>query len=331
MSQGVNFEQLSANVSTISTLSTVSTLRSKSAVLPQFCVKMGSSRKDIMPEDHINLQEFDISPTLGFLSSSPPITRLPEEYDSWEHILSDLPRLIAQGQLEKTIKSLRSLETTYLTSELQWKRAYVLLAFIIHAYIWGQRKVIDTVPTELAEPFLQICAHFRMQPALSYAGLCLWNWGTKLEGSYDLGNLWTSASFTGTADEAAFYLIPVMIESEGGHLVQRLLNVIEAASREEWDVVSTGLKHCEATLRRMIDVLALMNAHCDPMVFFSQIRPFLAGPNVKFARANGEELHVTCVGGSGAQSTLFMSIDRLLGVTHDSTLFQVGCSPRQAL
>ena len=275
------------------------------------------------------LQEFDISPSLGFLSCSPPIARLPEEYDSWEQIASGLPGIIAQGQLEKTIESLATIETTYLTLDLQWKRAYVLLAFITHAYVWGKGTKIDTVLPALSEPLLQVCAHLGMQPVLSYAGLCLWNWEKwKHEALYDLCNLRTFASFTGTADEAAFYLVPVMVEAKGGHLVATLLNTIDAGAREDWDAVSTALKHCEATLRQIIDVLALLNSHCDPFVFFGRLRPFLAGLEVKFARANGEEVHVKCVGGSAAQSTLFMSIDRLLGVKHHSTLFKVGYSVR---
>jgi len=285
-----------------------------------------------MPVDSIILREFDISPSLGFLPSSPPLARLPEEYNPWEQVASDLPGLIAQqGQLRKTIESLPTIETTYLTSHPQWRRAYVLLAFMTHGYVWGPGGTVATVPPALSEPFLQVCTHLGMQPVLSYAGLCLWNWETtksEASPSHDLCNLRTFASFTGTADEAAFYLVPVMVEAKGGHLVASLLNAIEAGTRGDWEDVSAALEHCEGVIRQMSDVLGLLNSNCDPMVFFERLRPFLAGLEVKFARANGAEMHVKCVGGSAAQSTLFMSIDRLLGVKHHSTLFQVGHSVR---
>jgi indoleamine 2,3-dioxygenase len=286
--------------------------------------------------ESIILSEFDISRSLGFLPPSPPLARLPEEYNPWEQVASDLPGLITQqGQLRKTIESLPTIETTCLTSDPQWRRAYVLLAFMTHGYVWGAGRTVATVPPALSEPFLQVCTHLGMQPVLSYAGLCLWNWQTTkseaASSSYDLCDLRSFASFTGTADEAAFYLVPVMVEVKGGHLVARLLDAIEAGARNDWDAVSVALKHCEGTLRQMIEVLGLLNVNCDPIVFFEGIRPFLAGLEVKFARENREEMLVKCVGGSAAQSTLFMAIDSLLGVKHHSTLFQVGHSTQQPI
>ena len=203
-----------------------------------------------------------------------------------------------------------------------------------------------------------------MQPTLSYAGLCLWNWQIKdtasrdgLDGEDDrqvngvegsikpgLGNLDDLdclVSFTGTRDEAVFYLVPIMVEAEGGRLMSLLLEAMkEAAQGGNHERILNALKETHHSLPKMSALMKLLHEQCDPKVFYQQVRPFFPGakgmeekgmPNgVVFRRSEGSKVNAKCVGGSAAQSSCFQFVDSALSVKHrpvgtdkGDTVFQV--------
>jgi len=67
---------------------------------------------------------------------------LPDYYNEWETICSGLYKLRIENQLAEKVTLLPVLSTKHLENEPAWRRAYVLLGFIMNAYIWGPAKAL---------------------------------------------------------------------------------------------------------------------------------------------------------------------------------------------
>ena len=94
-------------------------------------------------EDVLKLDNYQISPTLGFLPSELPLTKLPKYYVEWETICSNLNALRIEKKLAARVAQLPLLTTLHLANEPEWRRAYVLLGFIANAYIWGSKRPVE--------------------------------------------------------------------------------------------------------------------------------------------------------------------------------------------
>ena len=88
----------------------------------------------------MQLEDYDVSATYGFLPSEPPLNKLPDYYGAWERICANLYTLRSEGRLADEVSNLPVLSTEVLAHEPEWRRAYVLLGFIAHAYIWGSQE-----------------------------------------------------------------------------------------------------------------------------------------------------------------------------------------------
>lgn len=85
----------------------------------------------------VTLDGFAISKN-AFLPAAPPLPCLPDVYyEPWEAIAKDLLALIQHRQLRNLVKGLPLLDTDRLITEPEWRRAYVALSYISHAYIWS--------------------------------------------------------------------------------------------------------------------------------------------------------------------------------------------------
>jgi indoleamine 2,3-dioxygenase len=85
-----------------------------------------------------NISDYGISSEYGFLPSQLPLQHLPDPYyNKWEAIVANLQALILSKRLRGVIDRLDVLSTAGLEHDAEWRRAYMLLAFIAHAYIWG--------------------------------------------------------------------------------------------------------------------------------------------------------------------------------------------------
>lgn len=83
------------------------------------------------------LHSHDISKN-GFLPDQEPLRRLPSPYYApWELVLDDLPSLIKKRLIQIVLDRIPVLSTSKLHTEAEWRRAYVILSFFTHAYIWG--------------------------------------------------------------------------------------------------------------------------------------------------------------------------------------------------
>lgn len=84
------------------------------------------------------LRSYGVSVRNGFLPEQPPLATLPDiYYGPWESILQRLPALITTLRIRSEIDALPLLETSKLHTEAEWQRAYSILGFLTHAYIWG--------------------------------------------------------------------------------------------------------------------------------------------------------------------------------------------------
>lgn len=288
-------------------------------------------RVDMLPPIP-NLSDYGISPTHGFLPDVLPLTRLPDPYyNKWEAVVANLQALILSRRLRGVVDRLPILSTIGLEHEAEWRRAYSLLCFMAHGYIWGGDHPCDTLPPPITVPLLDICEHLELPPVATYAGLCLWNFKPLFvdEDIDNLENIATLNTFTGSLDESWFYLVSVAIEARGAPIVPLMLTAIAAAREGDVAAVARCLRGFAERLTDLTNLLQRMHESCDPTVFYNRIRPFLAGsqnmaeaglPNgVNYDNGSGKTDYRFYSGGSNAQSSLIQFFDVALGVDHRPT------------
>ena len=82
--------------------------------------------------------DYGVSQYYGFLPNELPLEILPDPYyKRWEYVVSNLQALLLSKRLRHTIESLPIVTASRLRTPAEWRRAYVLLSFMTHAYIWG--------------------------------------------------------------------------------------------------------------------------------------------------------------------------------------------------
>lgn len=88
----------------------------------------------------IDLSKFAVTQNAFLPATSPPTCLSDSYYEPWELIAQHLPALIESNRIRDSVNQLPVLSTDQLVSEQEWRRAYVVLAFMAHAYIWGGDK-----------------------------------------------------------------------------------------------------------------------------------------------------------------------------------------------
>lgn len=279
-----------------------------------------------------DLSDYGISPTNGFLPDVLPLTRLPDPYyNKWEAIAANLQALILSKRLRAVIDRLPVLSTIGLEHDSEWRRAYSILCFMAHGYIWGGDRPADRLPAPLAVPLLQIAERLELPPVATYAAVCLWNFKPLFvdEPIDSLENLATLTTFTGSLDESWFYLVSVAIEARGAPAIPIMLEAIAAVRRNDADTVTRCLLAFAECLDQVGTLLARMHESCDPTIFYHRIRPFLAGSKnmadaglprgVIYEDGSGVDEYRQYSGGSNAQSSIIQFFDIVLGIKHRPT------------
>ncbi|BAE58318.1 Indoleamine 2,3-dioxygenase [Aspergillus flavus] len=280
----------------------------------------------------VSLDEYGVSLQNGFLPHSPPLKTMESPYYwPWEHIVSDLPDHIRFRTIRQAVETLPVLSTSKLQGEPEWRRAYLLLAYLTHAYIWGGEKPKDVLPPAISSPFLEVSSHLELPPCATYAALNLWNYATS-DPNADLTDpdlLSVTASFTGTKDEEWFLMISVALEAKGAQLIPLMLDTIHAVSIDDAQLACDSLLALSEGLKELRKLLERMYEKNRPSVFYHQLRPLLAGsknmasaglPNgVFYDIGDGQGQWHQYSGGSNAQSSLIQTFDIFLGVEHIAT------------
>ena len=87
------------------------------------------------------LCDYEISPHYGFLPMELPLKVLPDPYyNRWDAVIGNLQALLLSRRLRGVVDRLPVLSTSRLQHPAEWRRAYHVLAFMTHAYIWGGDK-----------------------------------------------------------------------------------------------------------------------------------------------------------------------------------------------
>ncbi|OAA69138.1 indoleamine 2,3-dioxygenase [Cordyceps fumosorosea ARSEF 2679] len=239
----------------------------------------------------------------AFLPDQSPVAVLSDPYYApWEAIGQNLAELIDTDAIRDAVRRMPLLSVDKLVSEPEWRRAYSMLAFMTHAYVWGGDKPEEILPPQISVPFLQVSAHVELPPVLTYAAANLWNFTCPSGSSFsDSEQLSLCFSFTGTASESRFLLLSVAM-------------------------VAAGLDALRACIDGVAALLDRMPERCDPMIFYHRIRPFLAGSQnmaaaglprgVFYDEGDGKGEWRRLRGGSNGQSSLIQFFDVVLGVEH---------------
>ncbi|KAI9892034.1 MAG: hypothetical protein M1814_002229 [Vezdaea aestivalis] len=278
------------------------------------------------------VEDYDVSPVHGFLPTEAPLQRLPDPYYfPWEATVGNLQGLLLSRRLRGVVDNLPILSTTNLNTLSEFRRAYSVLAFMTHGYIWGGDTPSKIVPPTITIPFLAVSESLGLPPVATYAAVCLWNYKPLFpdEPIDNLENLSTLMTFSGSLDESWFYLVSVAIEARGGPLISLMLDTIAAARSNNRKSVVRYLQIFAERIDELASLLLRMYDNCDPHVFYHRIRPFLAGsknmsdaglPNgVIYDDGSGNERYREYSGGSNAQSSLMQFFDVVLGIEHRQT------------
>ncbi|KAK0707871.1 Indoleamine 2,3-dioxygenase [Lasiosphaeris hirsuta] len=278
------------------------------------------------------LADYGISPTNGFLPEVLPLARLPDPYyNKWEAVAANLQALILSKRLRGVVDRLPMLSTIGLEHDAEWRRAYSLLSFMAHGYIWSGDSPSDRLPPAIAVPLLKISQHLEVPPVATYAAVCLWNFKPLFmdEDIDNLENLASLNTFTGSIDESWFYLVSVAMEARGAPTIALMLTAIAAARENDAATVTRCLGSFAERVDDLTTLLQRMHESCDPTIFYNRIRPFLAGSKnmadaglphgVIYEDGTGTETYRQYSGGSNAQSSLIQFFDVVLGIEHRPT------------
>ncbi|KAG0638022.1 indoleamine 2,3-dioxygenase alpha/beta type [Tuber brumale] len=278
------------------------------------------------------LEDYGISANYGFLPEYPPLTRLENPYYApWETLLQNLGPLIKAQKVRESINALPVLTSDKLVSEAEQRRGYMMLGFMTHAYIWGGVNACERLPPAISIPFLRLSETLQIPPVATYATVCLWNYRLRdlNKPVDDPENLESLLTFTGTEDEAWFYLISVAIEARGAPTIPLMLEAMRAARDDDIQTVKDCLNIFSSRIEDLTLLLKRMYERCRPHVFYFGIRPFLAGskrmaeaglPNgVFYDTGSNDDCYREYSGGSNAQSSLIQAFDIILGVEHYPT------------
>ncbi|KAJ3335603.1 hypothetical protein HDU91_002103 [Kappamyces sp. JEL0680] len=261
---------------------------------------MGANTKDgvhFIP----SLSDYGIDPITGFMPSPPPLWRLSAYYDPWETIMDHLNPLILSGVLRKKVEKLPLLSIDSLVNKPEQRRAFIVLTFIAHSYMQGVPNadtVISILPKAIAVPWFELSLRLNINPVVSYSSTALWNWYlVDNEGPMDLryfgsrltfaSNLASMHTFSGSYDEAWFYLVPLSIELAGAPAIVALLEAQKAVVANDALGVKRLLTIVADCTEQMSTLLKRMYEKCDPAVFWKRIRSYSGGSKNSEVFPNG--------------------------------------------
>ncbi|KAK3380553.1 Indoleamine 2,3-dioxygenase [Lasiosphaeria ovina] len=267
----------------------------------------------------------------GFLPENAPLAELSDPYyGPWESLIAELPGSIENRTVRDKVDRLPLLSADHLSTVVEWRRAYVILAFIAHGYIWGGDMPSEVLPPSITVPLLRASGRLGLPPVATFASLNLWNFRSSNPtlGFADLDSLHALHTITGTEDESWFLMVSVAIEAQGAYMIPAMLDALDAAKEGDFAAVAHALREMARCIGRIAALLERMDDRCRPAVFYHRVRPLLAGSwnmadaglprGVFFDEGHGRGAWRQLRGGSNGQSSLIQFIDLVLGVEHTS-------------
>jgi indoleamine 2,3-dioxygenase len=276
-----------------------------------------------MKDDLKNLQ---FNPVRGFLPEKDPLVRLPLPFALWEKVALDLPKILVGGRLESILVDLPPFPLDKLGTEEEFERAMVILSFLGHAYVWGNREPRTRIPERLAVPWHEVARRLGRPPVLSYASYALYNW-RRIDpgGPVAVGNIALLQNFLGGIDEEWFVLIHVDIEAKAAPAIASLLPAQAAVKNRDSGALAKHLGAIASSLAEVCRTLERMPENCDPYIYYTRVRPYIHGwkdspglpEGVLYAGvADYGNMPQKFRGETGAQGGIVPALDGALGIAH---------------
>jgi indoleamine 2,3-dioxygenase len=96
-------------------------------------------------------EDYGVSREAGFLPSELPLQCLPHPvYDRWERIINNFQSLLLSKRFRVVIDKLPIIPAVHLETEPEWRRAYLVLSFMAHGYIWGGETASEVSPLHIS-------------------------------------------------------------------------------------------------------------------------------------------------------------------------------------
>ena len=252
-----------------------------------------------------------------------------ESCDRIQEIASNLPKLLLTGKVQSTINKLSlkdlSIDNLLINQASQdLKLAMSHLSFIAHAYIWGDNKPNESIPSVLANPWVKVAKNQGRPPILSYASYCLDNWFLiDPDEPISLENVGLINNFLGGVDEDWFVTIHVCIENAAADAIAACAEISMLETDAPEDKSIQLLKRIIISMKKVNEIFARMPEKCDPYIYYHRVRPFIFGtkdnPDLKnglIYKGEFESKPQFFRGETGAQSSIIPSLDGALQITH---------------
>ena len=250
-------------------------------------------------------------------------TLLSNEFDDVEHIAKNLPKILANNQIESEVLNLETEKNISNLSIDELERAMLLYSYIGHGYIWGGTSIEKVIPKNISKTWYKISQKLDRPPILSYASYALNNWKLQdVNKPFDLENIRILQNFLGGMDEDWFIMIHIAIEHEAKEILNNL-KIYYLDKNEDQSYLENAL----VSIKKINQIMNRMPEKCDPFIYYNRVRPYIFGWKNNPATPNGviyegvEEYGGTPQlfrGETGAQSSIVPALDALLGVTHSN-------------
>ena len=250
-------------------------------------------------------------------------TLLSNEFDDVEHIAKNLPKILANNQIEDEVLNLETEKDISNLSIDELERAMLLYSYIGHGYIWGGTSIEKVIPKNISKTWYKISQKLDRPPILSYASYALNNWKLQdVNKPFDLENIRILQNFLGGMDEDWFIMIHIAIEHEAKEILNNLKTYYLDKNKDQ-----SYLENALVSIKKINQIMNRMPEKCDPFIYYNRVRPYIFGWKNNPATPNGviyegvEEYGGTPQlfrGETGAQSSIVPALDALLGVTHSN-------------
>ena len=252
-----------------------------------------------------------------------------ESCDRIQEIASNLPKLLLTGKVQSAINKLSpkdlSIDDLLINQASQdLKLAMSHLSFIAHAYIWGDNKPNESIPSVLANPWVKVAKNQGRPPILSYASYCLDNWFLiDPDEPISLENVGLINNVLGGVDEDWFVTIHVCIENAAADAIAACAEISMLETDAPEDKSIQLLKRIIISMKKVNEIFARMPEKCDPYIYYHRVRPFIFGtkdnPDLKnglIYKGEFDNQPQFFRGETGAQSSIIPSLDGALQITH---------------
>ena len=250
-------------------------------------------------------------------------TLLSNEFDDVEHIAKNLPKILANNQIEYEVLNLETEKNISNLSIDELERAMLLYSYIGHGYIWGGTSIEKVIPKNISKTWYKISQKLDRPPILSYASYALNNWKLQdVNKPFDLENIRILQNFLGGMEEDWFIMIHIAIEHEAKEILNNLKTYYLDKNEDQ-----SYLENALVSIKKINQIMNRMPEKCDPFIYYNRVRPYIFGWKNNPATPNGviyegvEEYGGTPQlfrGETGAQSSIVPALDALLGVTHSN-------------